>query len=63
MNFKEYKILGILGLKSYKSVKEKYFDMKYLNTLSNREVSNILEELRMRDDVVPNCDLNTVIQQ
>ena len=45
MNYKEYKILGILGLKSYESVKEKYFDMKYLSTLSNREVSSILEEL------------------
>ena len=54
MNYKEYKILGILGLKSYESVKEKYFDMKYLSTLSNREVSNVLEELRMRDDVTPN---------
>ena len=54
MNYKEYKILGILGLKSYESVKEKYFDMKYLNTLSTREVSNVLEELRMRDDVTPN---------
>ena len=57
MNYKEYKILGILGLKSYESVKEKYFDMKYLSTLSNREVSSILEELRMRDDIIPNCDL------
>ena len=54
MNYKEYKILGILGLKSYESVKEKYFDMKYLSTLNCREVSNILEELRMRDDVTPN---------
>ena len=54
MNYKEYKILGILGLKSYESVKEKYFDMKYLNTLSTKEVSNVLEELRMRDDVTPN---------
>ena len=61
MNYKEMKIMGILGLKSYESIQEKYFDMKYLNTLSNREVSNILEELRMRDDVVPNCDLCTVI--
>ena len=54
MNYKEYKILGILGLKSYESIKEKYFDMKHLSTLSCREVSNILEELRMRDDVTPN---------
>ena len=54
MNYKEYKILGILGLKSYESVKEKYFDMKYLNTLSCNEVSNILEELRMNDNVTPN---------
>ena len=61
MNYKEYKIMGILGLKSYDSIKEKYFDMKYLSTLSCSEVSNILEELRMRDDVVPNCDLNTVV--
>ena len=61
MSYKEIKILGILGLKSYNSIQEKYFDMKYLNTLSNCEVSNILEELRMRDDVVPNCDECTVI--
>jgi len=61
MSYKEMKIMGILGLKSYESIQEKYFDMKYLNTLSNREVSNILEELRMRDDVAPNCDLCTVI--
>ena len=54
MSYKELKIMGILGLKSYESIQEKYFDMKYLNTLSNREVSNILEELRMRDDVTPN---------
>ena len=61
MNYKEIKIMGILGLKCYNSIQEKYFDMKYLNTLSNREVSNILEELRMRDDVIPNCDECTVI--
>ena len=29
----------------------------HLYTLSCNEVSNILEELRMRDDVIPNCDL------
>ena len=61
MNYKENKIMGILGMKCYDSIKEKYFDMKYLSTLNCREVSNILEELRMRDDVVPNCDLCTVI--
>ena len=54
MSYKELKIMGILGLKSYESIQEKYFDMKYLSTLSNREVSNVLEELRMRDDVTPN---------
>ena len=51
MNYKENKIMGILGLKSYNSIQEKYFDMKYLSTLSDYEVSNMLEELRMRDDV------------
>ena len=51
MNFKEYKILGILGLKSYKSVKEKYFDMKRLSELSINEVSYIYDELHRRDDV------------
>ena len=61
MNYKENKIMGILGLKSYNSIQEKYFDMKHLSTLSNREVSNILEELKMRDDIIPNCDLCTVI--
>ena len=54
MSYKEIKILGILGLKSYRNIQEKYFDAKYLNTLSNREVSNILEELRMNDNVTPN---------
>ncbi len=52
MNYKEYKILGILGLKSYNSIQEKYFDMKYLNTLSCIEVTDILEDLNRRDDVV-----------
>ena len=61
MNYKEYKILGILGLKCYNSIQEKYFDMKYLSTLSNREVSSIFEELHRRDDVIPNCDECTVI--
>ena len=61
MNYKENKKMGILGLKSYESIQEKYFDMKYLSTLSNREVSNILEELRMRYDVKVNTDLCTVI--
>ena len=54
MSYKEIKILGILGLKSYRNIQEKYFDAKYLNTLSNREISNILEELRMNDNVTPN---------
>ena len=61
MNYKEYKIMGILGLKSYESLQEKYFDMKYLSTLSCREVSSILEELSMRDDVKVNTDFCTVI--
>ena len=61
MNYKEMKIMWILGLKSDESIQEKYFDMKYLSTLSNREVSSILEDLRMSDIVVPNCDLFTVI--
>ena len=61
MNYKEIKIMGILGLKCYNSIQEKYFDMKYLSTLSSNEVSNILEELRMRDDVITNCDECSVI--
>ena len=56
MNYKENKIMGILGLKCYNSIQEKYFDMKYLSTLSCSEVSNILEELRMRDDVRVNTN-------
>ena len=51
MNYKENKIIGILGLKSYKCIQEKYFDMKRLSSLSNREVSYIFEELHRRDDV------------
>ena len=52
MNYKEHKILGILGLKSYNSIQEKYFDMKYLNDLSISEVVDIYEDLHRRDDVV-----------
>ena len=52
MNYKENKIMGILGLKNYNSIQEKYFDMKYLSTLSNKEISYIFEELHRRDDVV-----------
>ena len=61
MNYKEYKIMGILGLKSYDSIKEKYFDMKNLSNLSTGEVVDIYNELHRRDDVVPNCDECTVI--
>ena len=61
MNYKEYKILGILGLKSYGSIQEKYFDMKRLSDLSINEVTNIYDELHRRDDVVPNCDECAVI--
>ena len=61
MNYKEIKIMGILGLKSYNSIQEKYFDMKRLSNLSTIEVSDIFNELHRRDDVVPNCDECTVI--
>ena len=61
MNYKEYKILGILGMKCYNSIQEKYFDMKRLSNLSTIEVSDIFNELHRRDDVVPNCDECTVI--
>ena len=52
MNYKEHKILGILGLKSYNSISEKYFDMKRLSNLSMSELSYIYDELHRRDDVV-----------
>ena len=61
MNYKEHKILGILGMKCYNSISEKYFDMKRLSNLSTIEVSDIFNELHRRDDVVPNCDECTVI--
>ena len=61
MDYKEHKILGILGLKSYNSIQEKYFDMKNLSNLSTSEVVDIYNELHRRDDVVPNCDECTVI--
>jgi len=52
MNYKEIKILGILGLKNYNSIQEKYFDMKHLNDLSINEVVDIYDELHRRDDVL-----------
>ena len=61
MNYKEIKIMGILGMKCYNSIQEKYFDMKRLSDLSINEVTNIYDELHRRDDVVPNCDECTVI--
>ena len=61
MNYKEHKILGILGMKYYSSIKEKYFDMKNLSELSTSEVVDIYDELHRRDDVVPNCNECTVI--
>ena len=61
MNYKEHKILGILGMKCYNSISEKYFDMKRLSNLSMSELSCIYDELHRRDDVVPNCDECTVI--
>ena len=61
MNYKEHKILGILGMKCYNSISEKYFDMKRLSNLSMSELSYIYDELHRRDDVVPNCDECTVI--
>ena len=61
MNYKEIKIMGILGMKCYNSISEKYFDMKRLSNLSMSELSCIYDELHRRDDVVPNCDKCTVI--
>ena len=61
MNYKEIKIMGILGMKCYNSIQEKYFDMKRLSNLSTIEVSDIFNELHRRDDVVPNCDECAVI--
>ena len=55
MNYKEHKILGILGLKSYKSVKEKYFDMKHLSTLSTSKLVRIKNDLLESDDVTVEC--------
>ena len=61
MNYKEIKIMGILGMKCYNTIQEKYFDMKRLSDLSMSEISYIYDELHRRDDVVPNCDKCTVI--
>ena len=52
MNYKENKIMEILGMKCYNSIQEKYFDMKKLNDLSISEVVDIYEDLHRRDDVV-----------
>tara|TARA_R100000005_G_C4809822_1_gene96895 strand:+ start:104 stop:289 length:186 start_codon:yes stop_codon:yes gene_type:complete len=61
MSYKEYKIMGILGMKCYNSIKEKYFDMKRLSDLNINEVTDIYDELHRRDDVVPNCDKCTIV--
>ena len=61
MNYKEIKIMGILVMKCYDTIKEKYFDMKNLSKLSTNEVVDIYDELHRRDDVVPNCDYCTAM--
>ena len=61
MSYKENKIMGILGMKCYDTIQEKYFDMKRLSNLSTSEVVDIYNELHRRDDVVPNCDYCTIM--
>ena len=55
MSYKEIKILGILGLKSYRNIQEKYFDAKYLNTLSTSRLVRIKNDLLESDDVTVEC--------
>ena len=61
MDIKNIHIAKIVGLTQYESELEARLELEYLHTLTNRQLYTIGEELRMSDDVLPNCDLNTVI--
>ena len=61
MDIRSIHIAKIVGLSQYKSELEARLELEHLHTLTNQQLYTIGEELRMSDDVLPNCDLNTVI--
>ena len=61
MDVRSIHIAKIVGLSQFKSEIEARLELEYLHTLTNQQLYTIGEELRMSDNVLPNCDLNTVI--
>jgi hypothetical protein len=61
MDIKSINIARIVGLSQYESKLEAVLELEYLHTLTNQQLYTIGEELRMSDDILPNCGLNTVI--
>ena len=61
MDVRSIHIAKIVGLSQFKSEIEARLELEYLHTLTNQQLYTIGEELRMSDDVLPNCDLNTVV--
>ena len=61
MDIRSIHIAKIVGLSQYESELEARLELEHLHTLTNQQLYTIGEELRMSDDVLPNCDLNTVI--
>ena len=61
MDVRSIHIARIVGLSQYESELEARLELEYFHNLTNQQLYTIGEELRMSDDVLPNCDLNTVI--
>ena len=61
MDVRSIHIAKIVGLSQFKSEIEARLELEYLHTLTNQQLYTIGEELRMSDDTLPNCDLNTVL--
>ena len=61
MDVRSIHIARIVGLSQFESILEARLELEYLHTLTNQQLYTIGEELRMSDDILPNCDLNTVI--
>jgi hypothetical protein len=61
MDVRSIHIAKIVGLSQYESMLEARLELEHLHTLTNQQLYTIGEELRMSDDVLPNCNLNTVI--
>ena len=61
MDVRSIHIAKIVGLSQFESILEARLELEHLHTLTNQQLYTIGEELRMSDDVLPNCDVNTVI--